>query len=109
MTSSKPKKSMAEVQKLADEVSKEAWELFSRTELSKTDGKNMFKVRQVNSNRIILQKSGAYHCPVCDRKHDAENPYLTVNDDMSVFYHCRRAMDNKEKRVSVAVGTLLQK
>ena len=109
LTAAKPKKATVEVQKLADEVSKEAWELFSRTELSKTDGKVMFKVRQVNSNRIILQKSGAYHCPVCDRKHDAENPYLTVNDDMSVFYHCRRAMDNKEKKVSIAVGTLLQK
>lgn len=105
----KSKKNSAVIPRLPDETSKAAWDLFSRTELSRTDGKVMFKVRQVNSNRIILQKLGGYHCPVCDRKHDAENPYLTVTDDMMVFYNCRRAMDNKERQVSMVVGSLLQK
>lgn len=100
------KKNTPEKPKLTDEISEKAWNLFKGTDLSKTDGKLMFRMRQVNSNRILLQKLNSYHCPVCDRKHETENPYLTVTGDSVVFFNCRRAMDNKEKKVSILVGTI---
>jgi hypothetical protein len=100
------KKNTQENPKLSDEISDKAWNLFKGTELSKTDGKLMFRMRQVNSNRILLQKLNGYHCPVCDRKHETENPYLTVTEYSAVFFNCRRAMDNKEKKASVLVGTI---
>lgn len=100
------RKTTPEKPKLTDEVSTQAWNLFKGTEMAKTNDKLMFRVRQVNGNRILLQKMGDYHCPVCARKHETENPYLTVTEESFVFFNCRRAMDNKEKKVSILVGSI---
>lgn len=101
------RKATPEKPKLTDEVSKKAWELFAQSPFAKTEAGNMyFRVRQVNSNRILLQKQGKYHCPVCVRNHETENPYLSVTGENAVFFVCRRAMDNKETNTSILVGSI---
>lgn len=91
--------------KLEEEVSTRAWECFKACPhyLTKEGGKPMFRMRQVNGNRIILQKTSSYICPVCNRKHETENPFLEVKDDGGVWFVCRRALDNKDRRVSIPI------
>jgi len=58
---------------------------------NRSDIWNTFNVRSREGGMISLTKRRSYFCPICTRKHENENPYITVNNNGSVRYHCRRA------------------
>ena len=56
--------------------------------------KNMFKIRRVKNHKIYLLRQRAYYCTVCSRKHEHENPKLTIFNGC-VKWDCQR---NEDKR-----------
>jgi hypothetical protein len=60
-------------------------------------------IHKIEDNRIILKNTGGYHCPVCDRTHEAENPIIFCLGN-KLFFNCRRSEENK----SFCIGTLEQ-
>jgi hypothetical protein len=51
---------------------------------------NCFQIRNINGNRIDLDKKSIYTCPICSRRHESENPFLIVENEF-VYFYCRRA------------------
>lgn len=49
-----------------------------------------FSVKEINGHVIILKRQAASLCPVCDRIHDAENPFIYIMDSR-VYWDCRRS------------------
>lgn len=59
--------------------------------LNMPDIAHVFKVGRTVGGLISLQKRRPYHCPICVRTHNSENPYLRVNIYSQVYYYCRRS------------------
>lgn len=58
-------------------------------------------------NIIVLRRNRPAICLVCNRKHDSENPYLTVTGPKDyVNLYCRRAISEGRTRKSFFLGTL---
>lgn len=80
-----------------NDVDKCLQELYRRTEEAIGCARNMssvwnaFSVRSIEGGFISLTKRRPYFCPICLRQHENENPYMTVNGNGMVKYHCRRA------------------
>jgi hypothetical protein len=53
-----------------------------------------FSITSVKNNMILLKRERVALCPLCNRKHDHENAYLTMFNDKG-YYHCRR-MDREK-------------
>lgn len=53
-----------------------------------------FKVTNVIGNSIGLQKTKPYFCSLCSRKHQHENPYISVVNGQA-YWICRRALGKK--------------
>lgn len=48
-------------------------------------------IREINETKIIeLHTFEPYHCRICSREHDNENPYLYISPLKSVYFNCRR-------------------
>lgn len=55
-----------------------------------------FEVLDVKGRLIPLKRKAPSFCPLCQRIHENENPYLTVSDDSSKIYiHCRRTQNDR--------------
>lgn len=48
---------------------------------------------------ISLETLKPYHCSICDKKHEHENPYITVGNTGRYYYKCRR--DNGETKLQI--------
>jgi hypothetical protein len=48
---------------------------------------------------INLETLKPYYCPICDKKHEKENPYITVGNTGRHYYKCRR--DNGETKLQI--------
>lgn len=60
--------------------------------------KNLFKFDQVKDGKFIYLKNiSGYHCTICDRFHDRQNPYLYIINQ-SVYFECRQRGDNEKAR-----------
>ncbi len=55
-----------------------------------------YKFQKVQKSLIVLKRIKPSKCQICQRIHDHENPYLVVNNDNNVYYHCRRAPMNSK-------------
>jgi len=56
-----------------------------------------YKFLGINGPIVMLQRIKASRCKICNRIHENENPYLlVVGEEKSVYFHCRRAPDNKK-------------
>lgn len=55
-------------------------------------GVNAFDIADIKGALIVLKRKAASICPLCQRVHEHENPYLRVNGGC-VYWHCRRAPD----------------
>ena len=64
-----------------------------RFDMTKASFDHTFKIRGVNGPFISLQRLRKSYCPICERTHHAENPFLFVAGD-GLFYSCRRASGN---------------
>lgn len=50
-------------------------------------------LREVRDNLYILDNQEGYHCPICDRWHDQENPFVII--DTHIRFFCRRHQRSK--------------
>lgn len=95
---------------MTDDLQKKIWELFIKTKYYRNiDNNPCFRIRNVNENRINLNRLCPYHCPVCDREHENENPYIEKEIMTNrVFYCCRRKnpCDDKNKLRKILLGIL---
>lgn len=57
--------------------------------------KSIFSIREANGGIVSLTKKQSYRCIICQRKHDNENPFLSISGNGNVRYHCRRAEDSR--------------
>src|SRR3990167_11079263 len=79
-------------------TAKDAIELYGKFVGVSSNSRNFpYKLSGVRGNIVILQRISSSVCPICDRRHDTENPYLLVNNG-SVIFCCRR---NEGKRLFV--------
>lgn len=53
-----------------------------------------FSILDVRDRIILLKRNYPSYCQVCDREHQAENPYLIFGEN-SIFFHCRRTENDK--------------
>lgn len=67
-----------------------------------------FKFSHYSSGVINYKRTSPCHCPLCNRKHENENSYLTVsNGSLNVYFHCFRAdSDPGLKNKAVLLGKL---
>lgn len=50
-----------------------------------------YRIRSIEGNMVVLNRVRASICPICDRRHDNENPFLTiVGEQRKVYFNCRR-------------------
>lgn len=62
-----------------------------------------FKIRGIIGNMILLGRTQISFCPICERKHEHENPFMVLTDYKSsdnkhnkiVKLYCRRNSENK--------------
>lgn len=52
---------------------------------------DIFTVRCTDKSLISLTKKRPYLCPICNRRHENENPFITVSPSGRAKYYCRRA------------------
>lgn len=63
--------------------------------LNKEFGKGVFKLKGRVDTNILLERLKPSYCGVCDRKHEKENPYLKIMSNGTIFFNCRRTLDNR--------------
>lgn len=52
--------------------------------------KNAIEYDRTDNNLILLKRNKATYCDMCKRKHESENPFMTIRKDGSVMFFCRR-------------------
>ncbi len=80
-----------ELTDVSEEQFNQAWDLFRKIHT----GIIPFKIRNTVSNTIVLKRIKPSGCPICNRVHQNENPFLFIIEK-SVYFHCRRAPMNKK-------------
>lgn len=71
--------------------------------LRSIDPDEILQLAEVKGNIICLRKTKPYYCPVCERNHDNENPFLLLIGD-SILFSCRR----NEKKHLLGKGVELE-
>ena len=56
-----------------------------------------FSLREVKGHYIILKREASSLCPVCDRVHEAEHPYMYITNGR-VYWDCRRSAEYAENK-----------
>jgi hypothetical protein len=82
--------------------------IFRNSPLSKTEsGEKAFELEKVAPGDIIcLKRLRRSFCSVCERTHDNENCWLSVNKEKEIYFYCRRARDSPLQTCKrVYVGT----
>lgn len=51
--------------------------------------RGVFSLTEVKDNIMVLKREAPSHCPLCDRIHENENPFMFVRDG-HVYWNCRR-------------------
>lgn len=71
----------------------EVMALFSKDSQCKKGTFEKINVVEEAGNLIIpLKSAGPYQCEICDRVHEAENPYLIVKgEEREIYFDCRRS------------------
>ena len=54
-----------------------------------------YEIRKINGCLIDLKRKRPSRCAICERVHEAENPYIIIKNSGAVYYHCRRADNGK--------------
>jgi len=65
--------------------------------ISINDSRFPYRFMGINGPIVMLKRTKPSRCKICQRVHEHENPYLLViGEEKSVYFHCRRAPDNKK-------------
>jgi len=72
---------------ISDEIVEKAISLIDK-DVSK------FKYESRIGNLIVLRNVNGYLCPICERKHEHQNPFLVV-DGCNVRFYCRRSIEKR--------------
>ncbi len=64
-----------------------------------------FEVRESKPSLIILARKAESFCPICDRSHTHDNPYVRVYPDGTARYFCRRDPKNRSILVQVSASS----
>jgi hypothetical protein len=54
-----------------------------------------FVFDSVEGGLVLLRRTSASYCRLCDRIHDSDNPFLRITPGGNVYFHCRRAVKKK--------------
>lgn len=55
-----------------------------------------FTVKNIQGHLIMLKRNAKSHCPICNRDHQAENPYMFIIGG-KVYWDCRRSEGDATK------------
>jgi hypothetical protein len=91
-------KSYTESEDIDIKDAKEALNLVAAAgNISVNDSRFPYKFLGINGPIVMLKRTKSSCCKICNRVHEHENPYLlVVGDEKSVYFHCRRAPENKK-------------
>jgi hypothetical protein len=83
---------------------KQAIELFAENMRTKVGAANFpFALKSISSDGIImLKRLSSANCPICDRAHKSDSPFMYIIKN-TVFFNCRRNSENR----SIKVGDLM--
>ena len=71
--------------------------LAHRCDISTSDPRFPYKLEKIMGNLVILKRVKPSICPICQRVHQHENPYLLVKGaNKEVYFHCRRAPSDQK-------------
>lgn len=97
---SKKRREESEFEDVSPELAIRALQLYaSRGDMNIRDRRFPYKISSIEGGLVILKRTRASRCPICERVHTSENPYLLVVNE-EVYFYCRRSNDN------LYVGTL---
>lgn len=65
-----------------------------------------FSISEVKGTMILLKRLRPSYCEMCKTVHEHQNPYLTVTQDMNVWFHCRRTGNEKDKYLLGNIGSV---
>lgn len=65
-------------------------EIVIRTFRTKFKDASSFDIQEPKNSLIPLKRRCTSYCVVCQREHEAENPFLYVNFENKLFFNCRR-------------------
>lgn len=71
-----------------EDLSFEDLENIKNLEIIKDD---IFQPQEPMGRMIPLKRLKESYCEICDRKHENENPFLTIDTDGKIYFHCRRS------------------
>jgi len=80
---------------LPEDVLEKAFDLLT-DKLAVFDRDNPFTIRDIAGSLINLDSTEPYTCLICNRRHESENPYLSVFQNQ-VYYRCRRYEEEEKK------------
>ena len=80
------------------EEAQQAFQLVGKAgNISITDSRFPYKFLGINGPIIMLKRTKASKCKICNRVHEHENPYLlVVGEEKNVYFCCRRSNDGKK-------------
>lgn len=102
-TESKGKKAHdSDIPDIPPEMAIKALQMYAqRGDMGIKDKKFPYKITSIRGGLVILKRIRMSRCPICDRVHTSENPFLLIVEN-EVYFYCRRADDK------IYVGTLVQ-
>jgi len=82
---------------ISDEIAKSAIRLLAELAGMSPDSRKFpYRYQATRGGIVLLERIRASHCRICNRRHDTENPYLTVNSKGHVYFYCRRNKDGNK-------------
>lgn len=69
--------------------------------------KDSGSIRDFNGNTININNSGRFECPICNKIHEHENPYLYVYNG-SLYWDCRRHDKNQKSMYIGRINGVIQ-
>jgi len=70
-----------------------------------------YRLVQIQGGLLLLRRRRPSKCPICNRTHEKENPFLfVVGAEKAVYFHCRRAAPSQKMYIGkLCPGTDTQK
>lgn len=98
---------------------KSVWNVDSQKDLTSEDISNisnldiikdgLFEPQDPSGRIIPLKRLKQSYCEICERNHENENPFLTIDNSSRIYFHCRRSkgksllfnpLENKQNKFS---------
>lgn len=67
-----------------------------------------FNIESVKGQLVLLKRLRPSRCPICERDHEFENPYLSISSYGDVYFYCRRLKGASHKIGTIEMGNALK-